>query len=441
MFDVYLIKKSTYLTVLSLLIASSFSAQKPSIDALANSVMNLKVFDNMQNRHLAIVDSFSNVKGVQAHFYYIDTLINKSKRAGDQQMEGISWMSKGNLFLGTGNNFNSIESFMKAITIFEKGQYHSGLCNATTNIGNTYFYMGEYEKALTYYKTAISHCKKIPQSNIHLNAKLANLYNNLGSVYCSKNDIVYGKTYFSMARAIWTKTNDSLSLAYVSNNFGQIFMDAKQFDSAEVYYKRALNIKLIKGDLSDKADGYKSMAALYSNMKDFKRSLENVKMSLTYLDTNIYSRPLSHCYAILNGIYHEMKDYKNELRYFKLYSMVNDSANSREKISSITKMEMQFEFSKIHLADSIKSGEEIKLKDAKISEKKQQSYFLIFILILTVVALSLIYSRFKLTKRQKIIIEAKNKEITDSINYARKIQHSSLPSEKYIQKELGRLKD
>ncbi len=41
---------------------------------------------------------------------------------------------------------------------------------------------------------------------------------------------------------------------------------------------------------------------------------------------------------------------------------------------------------------------------------------------------------------QKEIIEEKNKDITDSIRYAKRIQESLLPTEKYIEKTLSRLK-
>jgi hypothetical protein len=44
-------------------------------------------------------------------------------------------------------------------------------------------------------------------------------------------------------------------------------------------------------------------------------------------------------------------------------------------------------------------------------------------------------------EEQRDIIEEKNKEITDSIKYAKRIQSTLLPSEKYIEKNLNRLND
>ena len=41
---------------------------------------------------------------------------------------------------------------------------------------------------------------------------------------------------------------------------------------------------------------------------------------------------------------------------------------------------------------------------------------------------------------QRDLIEEKQKEIIDSINYARRIQKSLLPTEKYIQKVFTRMK-
>ena len=43
-------------------------------------------------------------------------------------------------------------------------------------------------------------------------------------------------------------------------------------------------------------------------------------------------------------------------------------------------------------------------------------------------------------EKQKQEVEEKQKEIIDSINYAKRIQQSQLPTEKYINKSIKRLK-
>lgn len=72
-------------------------------------------------------------------------------------------------------------------------------------------------------------------------------------------------------------------------------------------------------------------------------------------------------------------------------------------------------------------------------------YFLVtgLIIVIALIALKLLRTNRKnnkILKAQKEIIEEKNKDITDSIYYARRIQRSLLPPEKYIQKNIDRLK-
>jgi tetratricopeptide (TPR) repeat protein len=307
------------------------------------------------------------------------------------------------------------------------------------NIGNAYFYLGDLEKALFYYKTAVSDHKKVKNKKTDSEIKLANCYNSLGSIYCSKKDFVYGKAYFDLAYDIWRRHGDSLSMAYIMNNYANIHYENEKSDSALHYFKIALNMKMRHGDNYDKADAHNNLAQFYFTSKKYDLCLDYSYKALTFLDSNIYSRQLLSCYFHLTEAYKKLNDHRNELKYYKLYKTATDSSNVKVQKSQLSRIELKHEFDRVHLSDSIKAVEEMKLKDAKLSEKKQQTYFLVFILLLTMIVLGLIYSRFQLTKKQKVIIEHKNKEITDSINYARKIQQSILPNEKYIEKELNKL--
>ena len=47
----------------------------------------------------------------------------------------------------------------------------------------------------------------------------------------------------------------------------------------------------------------------------------------------------------------------------------------------------------------------------------------------------------KIITEQKLLVEEKQKEIIDSIRYAKRIQQSLMPSEKYVSKKIGELKN
>ena len=416
-------------------------AQDPRLVQLSNSVFALKTFEKQQDRYLAINDSLNNKNLFKTEFAFINIFEEACKEKSEARLLATCTISRGNFYLSTGNYFKGIEAFNLAAKMYEKLNQPSGLSIAHANLGNAYYYIDDFKKAQDYYNLAISDYKKIKDKKPDSELKLANCYNSLGSIYCTQGDFVYGRTYFDLAYNIWIKHNDSLSVGYLFNNYALIFLAQNKMDSALIYLNKALQLKLRHGDNFNKADAYNTLADYYFKNKKREAGIENAKKALTFLDTTIYGRQLLLSYGNLTEGYHLLKDFKNELKYYKLLKIAGDSSEKRIQHSEIGRLELRHEFDRIHLSDSIKAVEEIKLKDAKISEKKTQSYFLIFILFLAIVTLSLIYSRFKLTKKQKLIIEQKNKEITDSITYAKKIQQSSLPNEKYIEKEITRLSE
>jgi hypothetical protein len=102
---------------------------------------------------------------------------------------------------------------------------------------------------------------------------------------------------------------------------------------------------------------------------------------------------------------------------------------------------------------NIKNAELARQK-AEIRAKKNQQYALFGGLFGVCVFGVFMYNRFKVTQKQKMVIESqkeiveeqkklvehKQKEILDSIHYARRIQMAQIPSEKRVGKSLDRLR-
>jgi serine phosphatase RsbU (regulator of sigma subunit) len=126
-------------------------------------------------------------------------------------------------------------------------------------------------------------------------------------------------------------------------------------------------------------------------------------------------------------------------RYFTL----KDSVLNVESQKKILKTQLDFENEKKLL--SLKKEQDNKNLLAA-QEKKQHLIIIISVivcLVILVVFFIFLYTRFKITKRQKVIIEKqnhlvteKNREILDSISYAKRLQEAILPPLKDVQEHL-----
>jgi len=135
------------------------------------------------------------------------------------------------------------------------------------------------------------------------------------------------------------------------------------------------------------------------------------------------------------------------LFYFKEYTRLLDTISNDDKKKEFIQQEMNYDFEK----QQILAKAEQDVKDARTTEEKEKQRLVLFFtlggLILVVVFSVFLYKRFRLTQKQKNIIEEQKllveehqKEILDSIYYAKRIQKAHLPTEKYITKSIDRLK-
>jgi hypothetical protein len=133
---------------------------------------------------------------------------------------------------------------------------------------------------------------------------------------------------------------------------------------------------------------------------------------------------------------------------------MRDSLLNQETRKASIKSQLKYEFDKKAAQDSVKVIEEKKVTAAQLKAEETQRYALYGGLGLVGLFAVFMVNRFRVTNNQKKIIEEqkkivevqkheveeKQKEILDSIRYAKRIQSSLLATEKYIGKNIDRLK-
>ena len=142
-----------------------------------------------------------------------------------------------------------------------------------------------------------------------------------------------------------------------------------------------------------------------------------------------------------------MGRYKESFGYYKQAMDLKDTLFSREKSKEITRKEMNYEFEKKEAA--VAAAAEKQQAVAAAEKQRQRTVLLLVscVLLLVLIFSGFIFRALRITHRQKHLIEEqkkmveeKQKEILDSIHYAKRIQMALLPTDKQVDKTLKRLR-
>jgi len=138
------------------------------------------------------------------------------------------------------------------------------------------------------------------------------------------------------------------------------------------------------------------------------------------------------------SVYSKMGNYKNAYRFQSRHFTLNDSIMNQEMLNQIAEMETKYETEKMEKEmDLMRKQQELDAveHDAEVNRQQLMTVFSVIAFILVAVIGVIIYNRYRLKQRALALLSVKNQQITDSINYARRIQEAILPSDEDIKKE------
>jgi serine phosphatase RsbU (regulator of sigma subunit) len=373
------------------------------------------------------------------------TSLNINKEIGDKKAMGSNYNNIGIIYRAMGNYPEALKYLFLSLRIKDELGDKKGVASTYNNIGNIYFAQKDFDGALKNYKDAL----KINEATKN-RTWAANNYSNIGNVYESLGNHDEALLNLYSALGIFENLKDKKGITSCYVNIGSIYHDEKNYDEALNYYMKALTIR-------EGMDDREGMATCYMNMGGEEIDLHHLTLAGTYfskaleLSKEINSNEdLRDTYAGLVDWDTVIGNYKDAFRNYKAYILYRDSLNNQENTKKTVQAQMNYEFAKKTSDDSLKNAQQTALKDlqtqATLEHEKTKRYALYGGLALLVVFGGFMFNRFLVTNRQKKIIEIKNreteeqkdiieekqKEIVDSINYAKRIQYTLLANDKLL---------
>jgi tetratricopeptide (TPR) repeat protein len=354
----------------------------------------------------------------------IDLLFQTQKTIGNIYYE----QNKGNEALT--EHFKALKIAEEAKHVFYTGDAHDHIAEDYQLLNNKVFAQKHFYYALGYFEKTDSI------------SYMADVYNLLGTNYKNQDKIDSALKYHEKCLAIRIKTNSQKGIAYSYNNLAVTYMRAKDYDKAEPFLIKSLEIKR---SLKDK----KGTAGSLINLGDIMTFKENYKEAKKLYDEGrqlALEAKAGSFFRIgtfnLANMYFKMGDFKNSAIYYVRSKEVTDSLKDEETNKAIAELTSQYETEKKDSEIALQQ-EQLKTQEAENTKQKIMIIASGVALLMMIVAIFFIYRSYKQNKRnarelaiKNHEIEEKNREITDSINYAKLIQQSLLASKEMLDKNL-----
>jgi len=352
----------------------------------------------------------------------------------------------------------ALENYWKALNIFEALNNENGIAMIHATIGNLYLMLDKYDEALEYYKMAYKIFKKLGKKGVYATTSM-----NIGIIYKRKKLYENAILYFSKAYKTFKELGYKRHFAQCLANIGDIYLYQEDYNDAINEYSRALAIFKEYDFKEDIILCISGIGKAYNKLNKPKLALEFFKETLQLskeLNSIKYEEGANyHMYST----YKDIGDYKNALLSHEEYLLIHDSIYDiaeQEKLSElITQFETEKKEKKIELLNKDKKLQklEIEKNQAQINKQRIIIYVIIIGIILILIFFIVFYKQFCDKKKKNIQLALRNeeisqqkeeietqkdeiesqrdaifdqnKDITDSIEYAKRIQTAMLPVE------------
>ncbi len=423
------------LTLILLVYANSFYAA--TIDSLES--VYLQTTDENKKMELALDLSFSygNVDNKKA-MYYVDEAFSLVRKYSDLNIIARIFESKGIIYNNLGDAKKALNYLFKALKIYENLDTLKQISVTTNSIANTYISINDFEKAEVFYTKSYSSAIKLNDSSaIGIPLIGLSIIYEKEERYTEALDVTKEAiTFFDL-----DKRPDALAVCYV--NAANYAYGLEEKNEARTWLDSAKRIaenldnKYISGEIS------LIEARWLATSGNYTKAIEIGESGIHLLNEINAKANIMNGLKKISEIYAEAKKFENA--YIKLmdYHDLKDSLNDENKLEIIEEMNAKYEtVQKEKQISSLRSEKELH----QLENKKNKTIILIAIVSLLILFLlmTLVFRAYRHKKNtnaalveQKSIVEANNREIIESIEYAKRIQSAFLPSKTLLTELLG----
>ncbi|RZJ51991.1 MAG: sensor histidine kinase [Flavobacterium sp.] len=277
-----------------------------------------------------------------------------------------------------------------------------------TRLGDVYNTIGHYQEALELYEKSI----KIGQNSINSGTWYKSFFSAVAALSLkgqNKEAIAYVKSVTSQypPKTIFDKMSVAYLLANCYHELKDKVQTEKYFKEMDYYAKQLNNSETFR----EIAHGYTLMALFYieTDRPNEAKLITDKVLGLFKIHHKTYnSQAFQELLYKTDSI---NKDYKSALTYFNNFKRISDSTSHVSKDKQIEELKIEYE-TKTKEQEIKLLNKESDLQETALKKSKLLNNVSIWSLVLLLIIIGLLYSRYRLKQRNNVKLEQKEKEIS-----------------------------
>ena len=288
-------------------------------DDLSDNILETLEIKILQDPEKQIADS-----NPKAYAYYLEAMHKYDKRedAGDieiaRELLNRAIILDDNIIaakLLLGTTYSIVGDYDKAMSIYTSALDQAedlgnkeALGAALGNIGVIHYYKGDPDQTLDYFKRSIEIYEDIGDK-----ANYGKFLSNIGVIYNTKGELDQALDYFNRSLAISEELGEKNNNAYT--NIGIIYGKRGEYDQALDYFNRSLAISEEVGDKNSNALSYTNIGLVHNARGEYDQALDYIKRALKIFEELGNKRSMGNSLNNIGEIHSRTGDYDQALDY------------------------------------------------------------------------------------------------------------------------------
>lgn len=313
-------------------------------------------------------------------------------------------------YLQIENNAQGLEILLEAEKLISQSKADSFLVDTYTILGIVYERLNQFESAIQYYEKV----KALLQQQKAGPMELARNLTNIAHAYAGSGNRRKAIQIYKEALRICEEHNIYFGIGLLNQNLADEFVQSGLYPLALQHAEKAIQVAKEKDFPRIEVGALENKAAALIQMKSFKEALQVFQTALSIAKEINYTKSVVNIHGSISTCYEALGNTSEALRYFKLYTSLNDSVYSREQNQRLQDLQIAFETEQ----------KEAKLRELQqandLQEAKSQRRLIFFggLFLTALLATGLVWmqskrkeANYKAASLQKALQEAEEKRV------------------------------